>query len=54
MRRDLETDLRDPAMRFVNRYGWLPRIDSSRTLCLAPTREVLAVFNELQSLTWVR
>jgi hypothetical protein len=31
--------------------NWLPIIDSFRTLCLAPPREVLAVFNELQNLT---
>jgi hypothetical protein len=30
---------------------WLPNIDSFRTLCLVPTREVLAVFNDLQNLT---
>jgi len=27
---------------------WVPVIDSFRTLCLVPTREVFAVFNELR------
>jgi hypothetical protein len=34
----------------VHHYDWIPRIDSFRTLCLAPPREVLAVFNELQGI----
>lgn len=40
-------------MRFVHRYGWLPRIDTYRTLGLAPTREAMAVLNESRSLTIV-
>jgi hypothetical protein len=48
MQRDPERILRAPAMRFMNHYDWLPIIDSFRTLCLAPPREVLAVFNELR------
>ncbi len=35
-------------MRFVHRLRWLPIIHSFRTLCLAPTEEVRAVFNELR------
>jgi len=39
-------------MRFVHRPRWLPIVDSFRTLCLVPTGEVLAVFNDLESLTF--
>jgi hypothetical protein len=37
----------------ARRLIWLPKIALFRTLCLMPTREVLAVFRDLRTLTLV-